>query len=177
MSINKVLIVTAEPKSVFLEILFKYLNSKKYKENKKLILIGNKKIIQREAKIYNFKKEIKQVSNFESAVKDKLNIFNIEIKKKNYKKYISDCFKNSISILKKDSNIVLVNGPIDKKKFLNNKYLGVTEYLAKKTNSKNPVMLIYNKNISVSPITTHLPIKYVSKHINKSKIIENIRSF
>ena len=176
MSINKVLIVTAEPKSVFLEILFKYLNSKKYKKNKKLILVGNKKIIQREAKIYNLKKEIKQVSNFESAVKDKLNIFNIEIKKKNYKKYISDCFKNSISILKKDSNIVLVNGPIDKKKFLNNKYLGVTEYLAKKTNSKNPVMLIYNKKISVSPITTHLPIKYVSKHINKFKIIKNIRS-
>ena len=176
MSINKVLIVTAEPKSVFLEILFKYLNSKKYKKNKKLILVGNKKIIQREAKIYNLNKEIKQVSNFESAVKDKLNIFNIEIKKKNYKKYISDCFKNSISILKKDSNIVLVNGPIDKKKFLNNKYLGVTEYLAKKTNSKNPVMLIYNKKISVSPITTHLPIKYVSKHINKFKIIKNIRS-
>ncbi len=176
MSINKVLIVTAEPKSVFLEILFKYFNSKKYKKNKKLILVGNKKIIQREAKIYNYKKEIKQISNFESAIKDKLNIFNIEIKKKNYKKYISDCFKNSISILKKDSNIVLVNGPIDKKKFLDNKYLGVTEYLAKKTNSKNPVMLIYNKNISVSPITTHLPIKYVSKNITKSKIIKNIRS-
>ena len=37
-------------------------------------------------------------------------------------------------------------------------------------------MLIYNKKISVSPITTHLPIKYVSKHINKFKIIKNIRS-
>ena len=80
MSINKVLIVTAEPKSVFLEILFKYLNSKKYKKNK-VNFSRNKKIIQREAKIYNLNKEIKQVSNFESAVKDKLNIFNIEIKK------------------------------------------------------------------------------------------------
>ena len=72
--------------------------------------------------------------------------------------------------------MALINGPVDKKTFLNNKYLGVTEYLAKKTGSKNPVMLIYNKKISVSPITTHLPIKYVSKHINKNKIIKNVRS-
>ena len=37
-------------------------------------------------------------------------------------------------------------------------------------------MLIYNKKISVSPITTHLPIKYVTKNINKVKIVKNIRS-
>ena len=175
MSINKVLIVTAEPKSVFLEILFKYLKSKN-KLKKKIILVGNNKIIQKEAKNNNYKKEIMQISSVESAIKDKLNIINIEIKKKNYKKYISDCFKKSISILKENKNIALINGPIVKKTFLNNKYLGITEYFAKKTNSNNPVMLIYNKKISVSPITTHLPIKYVSKHIDKIKIIKNIRS-
>ena len=30
-------------------------------------------------------------------------------------------------------------------------------------------MLIYNKKLSVSPITTHIPIKYVTKKINKKK--------
>ena len=35
-------------------------------------------------------------------------------------------------------------------------------------------MLIYNDEISVSPITTHLPIKHVAKNINKKKIIQNI---
>ena len=68
-----------------------------------------------------------------------------------------------------------MNGPINKKSFLKKKYLGVTEYLAKKTNSKNPVMLIYNNKISVSPITTHLPIKHVVNNLNKSKIIKNIK--
>ena len=176
MNISKVLIVTAEPKSVFLETLFKYLNSKNKLIRKKLILVGDKKIIFKEAKINNYKKEIKQISNFENAIKNKLNIINIQIRKKNYKKYIAACFKKSISILKKDQNIALINGPIEKKTFLSNKYLGVTEYIAKKTNSRNPVMLIYNKKISVSPITTHLPIKYVTKNINKVKIIKNIRS-
>ena len=177
MSIKNLLIVTAEPKSVFLEILFKYLNSNnKFIKKKRLVLVGNKKIIDKEAKINNYKKKIYQIYDFRRAIKDKLNIINVEIKKKNYKKYISECFKKSISIIKKNQDIALINGPVDKKTFLNNKYLGVTEYLAKKTGSKNPVMLIYNKKISVSPITTHLPIKYVSKHINKNKIIKNVRS-
>jgi Pyridoxal phosphate biosynthesis protein len=35
-------------------------------------------------------------------------------------------------------------------------------------------MLIYNEKLSVSPITTHIPIKYVNKNINKKKIINNI---
>ncbi len=35
-------------------------------------------------------------------------------------------------------------------------------------------MLIYNERLSVSPITTHLPIKHVNKNINKKKIINNI---
>ena len=35
-------------------------------------------------------------------------------------------------------------------------------------------MLIYNPKISVSPITTHLPIKYVTKNLNKKKIINNV---
>ena len=63
----------------------------------------------------------------------------------------------------------MINGPISKKSFLNKKYLGITEYLSKKTNSKNEVMLIYNENLSVSPLTTHIPIKYVSKKITKKK--------
>ena len=54
------------------------------------------------------------------------------------------------------------------------KYPGITEYIANKTNSKNPVMLIYNKNLSVNPLSTHIPIKNVSKFIKKQKIINNV---
>ena len=35
-------------------------------------------------------------------------------------------------------------------------------------------MLIYNEKFSVSPITTHLPIKYVTNKINKDKIIKHL---
>ena len=46
--------------------------------------------------------------------------------------------------------------------------------MANKTKSEEPVMLIYNKNLAVSPLTTHIPIKNVSKFIKKKKIINNI---
>ena len=35
-------------------------------------------------------------------------------------------------------------------------------------------MLIYNKDLSVCPITTHLPIKLITKKINKKTIIDKI---
>ena len=37
-------------------------------------------------------------------------------------------------------------------------------------------MLIYNKNLSVSPITTHIPINQVNKNLSKKKIIEKIKT-
>ena len=55
------------------------------------------------------------------------------------------------------------------------KHLGITEYLGSKYNSLNKVvMLIYNKNLSVCPITTHLPLKLVAKKISKKVISEKV---
>ena len=36
-------------------------------------------------------------------------------------------------------------------------------------------MLIYNKKLSVSPLTTHIPLDQVSKKINKLKIIKKVK--
>ena len=61
-----------------------------------------------------------------------------------------------------------------KKYFLNGKFPGVTEMLGKKFKTKKIAMLIYNKKLSVCPITTHLPLKLVSKKLSKNLIIEKI---
>ena len=50
----------------------------------------------------------------------------------------------------------------------------MTEYVAKNFNQNKFAMLIYNKKLSVCPITTHLPLKLVSKKITKKKIKEKI---
>ncbi len=178
MNINHILVVITEPESIFLEILLKYFKSSNFKKNKKKIsIIGNVSLIKKEVKKSNYKIQINEILDITKSKKNCINIINIKIKNKlKISNYISDCFDKSLYILKKNKNVALFNGPVNKKTFLKKKYLGITEYLAKKTKSKNPVMLIYNEKLSVSPITTHLPIKYVSKNINKSKIVKKVKS-
>ena len=178
MNINHILVVITEPKSVFLEILLKYFKSYNFKKNKKKItIIGNISLIKKEIERNNYKIKINEILDITKSKKNFINMLDIKIKNKlKISSYISNCFDKSLDILKKNKNIALLNGPVNKKTFLKKKYLGITEYLAKKTKSKNPVMLIYNETLSVSPITTHLPIKYISKNINKSKIIKKVKS-
>jgi 4-hydroxythreonine-4-phosphate dehydrogenase len=68
----------------------------------------------------------------------------------------------------------LINGPINKSKFLDKKFLGITEYISEKFKVKKVAMLIYNKELSVCPVTTHLPLKFVSKSITPKIIKEKV---
>ena len=182
MNIKYILIVMGEPYSTFSEILGKYFYN--FKNNKKkLILIGNVNLIKKQLLKLGYNIKLNQIIDYKSAKIDKLNIININFKyKKVFSKisnlsssYIEKSFKKSLEIIQENkNNCVLINGPISKKTFLKKKYLGITEYLSKKTNSSNEVMLIYNSKISVSPLTTHIPIKYVAKRISKTKIVNNV---
>ena len=183
MRVNKILIVLGEPQSTFSEILLKYFYSKEFSKNKKkIILIGSKILFEKQMKKLKFNFNLNKIINLEEAEFNKLNIFNVNYNNQkifskissNSKRYISDSFKIALSLIKNNKNIALINGPISKKHFLNKKYLGITEYIAKKTKSKKQVMLIYSEKLSVSPITTHLPLKYVAKNINKEKIVKNV---
>ena len=75
--------------------------------------------------------------------------------------------------------IINVKGIINcaiNKNLLKKKKAGVTEFLASKCKVKNnsEVMLIWNKNFSVSPITTHIDIKDITKKLNIDKIVNKI---
>ena len=89
-------------------------------------------------------------------------------------KFVEKSFLMAFRILKENNVYKFINGPISKKNFLNKRYLGITEYISKKFYTKNSGMLIYNQNLSVCPVTTHLPIKEVAKKINKKVITEKI---
>ena len=181
MSKKPIIIVAGEPNSIFLEIFFKSL-TKKYKSP--LIIIVSKKLLIEQMKKLNFDYEIKEIDkNFYDFAKlnnKSINLINVEYKFQNpfgkisynSRSYIENCFKIGLEIIKKNKFSKFINGPISKKHFLNKKTLGITEYLSKKTKKNNSVaMLIFNKKLSVSPITTHLALKDVHKHISKKKYI------
>tara|TARA_Y100000741_G_scaffold241815_1_gene185248 strand:- start:1003 stop:1968 length:966 start_codon:yes stop_codon:yes gene_type:complete len=183
MKISKIIIVLGEPQSTFSEILFKYFKSKKFSKNKKkVVLIGNVNLLLKQMKKLNYKLNLNIIDKVKDAKVKNINIININYKSRETfakissysSKYIAECFKKGLNLIKNNKNIALINGPISKKYFLKKKYLGVTEYISKKTKSKGQVMLIYNDKLSVSPLTTHLPLKNVSKNITKKKIILNV---
>ena len=184
MSFKPILIVAGEPNSIFLEIYFKSL--KKIKIKNPLLLIASIKLIRIQMKKLNVKKKIrilniKNLSNYNLDNKS-INLINIEFsQKKAFKnitkksnKYIKDCFETSFQIIKKYNLKKFINGPISKRTFLDKSYLGMTEYISKNFKIKKSGMLIYNKDLSVCPITTHLPLKHVAKKISKKLIIEKV---
>ena len=134
----------------------------------------------------NFKKKVnhldlRNIDNYKLN-NNSINLINVSYnQKKAFEKisdksniYIRKCFEIAIVLIKSNFSNKLINGPISKKNFLKNKFLGITEFLAKKFKKKKIAMLIYNKRLSVSPVTTHLPLKSVSKKINKKLITEKI---
>ena len=174
MSSSPILIIPGEKKSIFFEIFFKSLKSNFFLSP--LILICDKKDLNKEIKRYKFGKNIEQIKLEEIYSKKfvKKKIYLIDTKHKNSNTYVHNCFKIAFKLIKKGLAHRMINGPINKTKTLNKKYLGMTEYVAKNFNRNKFAMLIYNKKLSVCPVTTHLPLKLVSKKITKEKIKEKI---
>ena len=181
MNTEPILIVAGEPKSIFFEIFFKALDVKKF--NSPIILICSKKLLKLQLNKVQLKKKIKLLDPRNLTLyklnNDCINLINVDIRSTNKKKispnkYIEKCFKIAFQILRSKITTKFINGPISKKSFLNKKYLGMTEYISEQFTSKKTAMLIYNRILSVSPITTHLPLKNVVKNINKKTIQEKI---
>ena len=91
-------------------------------------------------------------------------------------KYIFKCFDIALKFIKEKKILGFINCPVSKESLFKNKHQGITEFLSKKVGEKcNEVMLIYNKKLSVSPITTHIPLSQVTRKINKNIIEKKIK--
>ena len=174
---NPIIVVAGDPKSIFLEIFFKSFKIAK----RPLVLIVSKKVLKKQMKLLRYKFNLNEVfeQNLNNIKLNNKGINFIDVPQKNIddtKEYLENCFDISLKLLKQNKKSSLINGPINKEKFLKNRYLGITEYLGSKTNNLNEVvMLIYNQKLSISPITTHLALKDVCKNISKTKIINHVK--
>ena len=182
MNYKPIVILNGEPNSVFLEIFFKALK-KKYRSH--IILISSIKLLKHYMKKFNFKKNINiiDINNLKKKKlkKNSINLINLDVNLNNYKKisarsndFIKKSFDTGLKLTQNGFTNKLINGPISKKSFLNKKFPGITEYISSKTKTKKFAMLIFNKKLSVCPITTHVPIKNVPRFINKKNITEKI---
>jgi len=179
-----IIILNGEPNSIFLEILFKSLKKKNHKSP--IILVSSYELIKFYMKKLKFNKKINLIDfnnfNKKKLVRNSINLINVKFKlnknwnkiSKRSNKFIYQSFDLGLKLLNKGETYKFINGPISKKNFLNKKFPGITEYIASKVGTKKYAMLIYNKNLSVCPLTTHIPLKKVAKKITKKNLHDKV---
>ncbi len=179
---NKILIVAGDPNSINSEIIFKSFKKLNNSIRKKIYVLGNCELIEKQLKQLKYKLKLSKVKNInqKNNVADLkivdlgLNFKNpFKVEKKEASNYVirSLNMAHKIAIGNRDASII--NCPVNKDLLKKGK-IGVTEYLASKCGIKDnsEVMLIFNKSLSVSPVTTHIDIKDVAKKLNSKNIIK-----
>tara|TARA_A100001015_G_scaffold7626_1_gene9444 strand:+ start:490 stop:873 length:384 start_codon:yes stop_codon:yes gene_type:complete len=127
MNYSPILILNGEPNSIFLEIFFKVLKTKKI--NNPIILISSKKLIELQMRKLKFKKNIKvlEVSKLNKYKLNNKSINLIDVKYTPHKAFdkitkksnifIKKSFEIAFKILEKGKIKKFINGPISKKNF------------------------------------------------------------
>ena len=187
---KKIILVSGDPNSINSEIIGKSWRKINNSLKKKIYLISNYNLINDQFKRMKFSTRTTNVKNLNSGENDSsLKIINVKLNYKNPfsvpKKNATKFIYQSLSLAHKislEKNVKgLINCPINKELFKQNK-IGATEFFASKCKIKDSseVMLIKSKNFAISPITTHIDLKDVSKKVNPkiiTKKILNINNF
>ena len=181
---NKIIIVTGDPNSINSELIYKSWKKINISLKKKIVLISNYKLLKEQFKKLNYPIKITKIDDLDAQrsssslkiIDIKLNFINsFKVSKKNASKFVIKSLNYAHKLALNKDYKGLINCAISKKLLRKNNF-GVTEYLASKNNVKknSEVMLIRNDNLSVSPITTHLDIKNISKKLNSDLIINKV---
>ena len=180
-------IIAGEPNSISSEIIFKSWNLKKKYKHKPFFIIGNIRLLNLQLKKLKYKIKIKNINNnlkINNLYGNELPVYNVDFNQKKAfekistksNKYILKCFETALNLISSKKIIGFINCPVSKETLFKKKHQGITEFLSKKYGAAgNEVMLIYNKELAVSPVTTHIPIDHVSKQINENKIINKVK--
>ena len=183
---KKIILISGDPNSINSEIIFKSWQKINKSTKKRIYLISNYDLINDQFLKLKYKIKTKKVKNInEISNGDELKIINVnlffknpfKVDKSSASKFVNKTLDLAHKYGLKNNVLGIINCPIDKN-LLQNAKVGVTEYLAFKCGikDKSEVMLIRNKNISVSPITTHIDVKDISKQIKKEIIITKIKT-
>lgn len=182
---KKLIIVCGDPNSINSEIIYKCWTKLKNSQKEKIYFVSNYDLLKKQFYKLNYKIDLTQVKNLNENKNNKFKILNIHLDFKNpfevSNSAASIFIKNSLNFAHKiclsDKVAGMINCPIRKELLSNNRF-GVTEYLASKCNivDNSEVMLIKNNRFAVSPVTTHIDLKNVSKSINKKIIIKKLKT-
>ena len=180
-------IIAGEPNSISSEIIFKSWKLRRQYTHKPLFVIGSISLLNLQKKKLKYQIKIKKIDNnfkISDLKGSELPVYDIKYHQKKpfekisskSNKYIFKCFEEALKFVKNKKIIGFVNCPISKESLFKNKHQGITEFLSKKSGKNgSESMLIYNKKLSVSPVTTHIPLSEVHKKINQYEIVKKVK--
>ena len=180
-----VAILAGDPDSINSELIAKVWKKKQKFKNINIFIIGNFNLLSRQFSILNLKINIKKVLNLDfEDLYESLFIYDVplnfknpfKVNNKSKAKYLIKCFEIAIKLTKLKKIHGFINCPVNKKDIFKSDQ-GVTEFLARKSNILGKeAMIIFNKKLSVCPITTHIKIKEVSKNLTKRIIYDKVKT-
>jgi len=160
MTRNSKVVYVGSYNSINLEIIFKSLHFL-FKKKIKFCLVGDINKILKYQKLHKLNYEIIRSEEF-SFQKNKLYVFDTKNILKKFKTKILNEIYFSFYLAKKN-NADLVTMPINKYEIKNNEnFNGITEFLGK-INKNISFMLMKGDVFSIIPLTTHIPLRNVSK--------------
>lgn len=183
---KKIILISGDPNSINSEIIFKSWKKINKTIRNRIYLISNYDLINEQFSKLQYKIKTNKVKNInEISSGNELKIINVnldfdnafKVNRSSASKFVNKTLNLAHKYGLKNNVSGIINCPINKN-LLNKGIMGVTENLALKCGIKNKseVMFIRNKDISVSPITTHIDVKDISSQIKKEIIIIKIKT-
>lgn len=170
----RLLLTCGDPNGIGPEIALKILNNNTKNNSYSLKIICPKNILAHYSKKFNLhlpdNNSILDIEDYNFKVKEgETNETAGKIAGESIIEGMKLCLNNEFD--------ALITSPISKKSLNLGgfSYPGHTEFLQDITRSKNAVMILYSKYITVSPLTIHIPLKEIPKKLNKELLIQNIK--
>ena len=172
---NKLIAITiGDINGIGIDILIKTWKEKKIKN---FILITNIDILNKILKKRNIKLLLNLVNNKKNKFiyqKDKFNIFSYKANSFEDNTYKSLKYGYNLCTNKKCIGVITL--PLRKdliKNKINKNFIGHTEFFQKKDKKNNVNMILFHKKIIISPLTTHIEVKKISKVISNKEFLFN----
>jgi 4-hydroxythreonine-4-phosphate dehydrogenase len=154
-----------------------------------IVVISDGELLKERAKLLKLKIEFHELQDLKKSKKNETGCiqFHCVSKCKDFTpgvlnpqnaSYVISNLNFAIDAAIENSKIAVVTGPIQKSNIVEGglkTFQGHTEWIQKRTGSKDAVMLLASKKIKVALATTHIPLSEVPKNIKKAKLINVIK--
>lgn len=173
----KIAVTMGDPAGIGPEILCKILTDKEFCRKYSFEVVGSRKVLE-----YTFKNilKIQYVPDFIVHDIDTVSIdrYKVGVIEPEYGRSSIKYIAKAYNLIKNKKISAMVTCPINKKsiKLAGLKYPGHTEYLGFLSRRKDFSMMLAGDKVKVVLVTTHIPLKDVSKSISVENIFETIRN-